>query len=62
MLYWLISYFASIGEITSGANSEAEKAGAAIGATIGTGMLVAFWGFGDVILGILVLLTRPKSS
>lgn len=33
---------------------------AAIGGTIGTGVLISFWGFGDLILGLLVLFTRPK--
>jgi len=60
MLIWLFSYFSSVGEITSGATSEAGQAGAAIGATIGTSMILGFWVFGDIILGLLVLFTRPK--
>lgn len=61
MVIWLFSYWGSVGEIANTAGSEAEKAGAAIGGTIGTGMLFGVWVFGDIILGLFVLLTRPKS-
>lgn len=61
MLISMFQYFASIGELTNAADSEAARTGTAIGATIGIGMLISVWGFGDIILGILVLLTRPKS-
>jgi len=60
MLVWLFSYMGSIGEITNATSSNAEKTGAAIGGAIGTGMLISVWGFGDIILGLFVLLTRPK--
>lgn len=60
MTFWLISYWGTIGDMTSGA-SGAEKAGAAIGGTIGTGMLFGLWVFGDIVLGLFVLFTRPKS-
>ena len=36
--------------------------GAAIGGTIGTGMLMGVWIFGDIILGMFVLFTRPKEK
>lgn len=61
MVIWLFSYWVSVGEIANTTTSEAEKAGAAIGGTIGTGMLFGFWVCGDIILGLFVLLTRPKS-
>ncbi|MGL5403771.1 MAG: hypothetical protein ACRC9I_08370, partial [Acinetobacter sp.] len=58
---WLFSYFVDVGEVVNKAGSDAEQAGAAIGATVGTSMILGFWVFGDIILGLLVLLTRPKS-
>jgi uncharacterized paraquat-inducible protein A len=61
MAAWMFSYFGAVGDLTSTASSGAEKAGAAVGATLATGMLLAIWGFGDIILGMLVLFTRPKS-
>ncbi len=61
MVIWLFSYWGSVGDIANTAGSEAGKAGAAIGGTIGTGMLLGLWGFGDIILGLFVLFTRPKS-
>lgn len=61
MIAWLVSFFVSAGEVVATSASEAEQAGAALGATLGTGMILFIWGFGDIILGLLVLLTRPKS-
>jgi hypothetical protein len=61
MVIWLFSYWGSVGELANTAGSEAEKAGAAIGGTIGTGMLFGIWVFGDIILGLFVMFTRPKS-
>ena len=61
MVGWLISYFGSIGELANTTGSEAGKAGAAIGGAIGTGMILGIWAVGDVILGALVMFTRPKS-
>lgn len=61
MAIWLFTYWGSIGELVNTADSEAAKTGAAIGGTIGTGMLFGLWAFGDIILGLLVLFTRPKS-
>lgn len=62
MVVWLVSYFMEIGEMTSGPASDAERAGQAIGGTIGTGLLLSLWVMGDIILGFLVLFTRPKSG
>jgi hypothetical protein len=58
MVIWLFSYWGQIGGMMDG--NKYERAGAAIGATIGTGMLVFFWVAGDVILGLFVLLTRGQ--
>ncbi len=35
--------------------------GAIIGASIGFSMLLGIWAMGDIILGLFVLLTRPKA-
>ncbi len=42
--------------------SGAEEAGAVIGTGLGVVMLMAIWVVGDIILGLFVLFTRPKSS
>jgi hypothetical protein len=61
MLAWLISYWAEIGEIGKMAlTSDAARIGAAIGSTIGTGVLFFFWVAGAVILGLLTLFTHGK--
>jgi hypothetical protein len=60
MAYWL---FAGMGAATEGmeAMSEAEKAGTAIGAGLGMTMIFGMWVLGDIVLGLFVLFTRPKS-
>lgn len=60
MLIWLISYFAQLGELSEDLNTDAERAGAAIGGTIGTSMIMTVWVIGDVILGLFTLFTRPS--
>lgn len=59
MAFWLFSYWGSVGGALN-EGSEAARAGAAIGATMGTGMLLVIWALGDIILGSMVLFTRPK--
>ncbi len=61
MAIWLFSYWNDISHMNDGITSDAGKTGAAIGATLGTGVLLSLWFFGDVILGLFVLFTRPKS-
>jgi hypothetical protein len=60
MAVWLFSYWASVGELMNNAGSDAARAGGAIGATLGTGMLLTFWMAGAIILGLLTLFTRGK--
>jgi DNA-directed RNA polymerase subunit RPC12/RpoP len=60
MILWLFSYFKEIGKLTQSQSKEAIT-GTTIGATIGTGLIGTVWFMGDVILGIFVLLTRPKN-
>lgn len=59
MLAWLISYWATIAPMVNQGHSAA-RTGAALGATIGTGFLIALWAAGDIILGLLTLLSRGK--
>lgn len=61
MAFWLFSYWGDISGMINETGSEAGKAGAAISATLGTGMLFMTWALGDIILGALVLLTRPRA-
>lgn len=60
MLIWLVTSCAAVGEISSNATSDAERAGATIGAGLGMTFLLFVWGVGDVILGLFVLFTRRK--
>jgi len=52
MLIWMISGVNG----TSDASSNAEK----IGTGIGVMLLLMIWVFGDIILGLMVLFTKPK--
>jgi len=60
MAIWLVS---GMGSATEGmeAMSGAEQAGTAIGAGIGMFLIFGIWVFGDIVLGLFVLFTRPKS-
>ena len=60
MVVWLVTGMNAASNVVSSAASEAERAGAAIGTGIGVAMLLGVWGIGDVVLGIFVLLTRPR--
>ena len=60
MLIWVISGIGASSEGIESASSEAGEAGAAIGAGIGLAMIITVWAIGDVILGIMTLLSRPK--
>jgi hypothetical protein len=61
MAWWM---FAGIGAASKhvGDGSSAQQAGAAIGTGIAFTMILVIWVFGDVILGLFVLFTRPKLS
>lgn len=60
MVIWLVGYMISIGELLDSTTSDAEQAGAAVGGTLGVGLLVLFWALGSVILGLLTIITRPS--
>ena len=56
MLIWLISGMSAVSQMTP--DSDAARAGHAIGAAIGFSMVLGIWVMGDLILGLFVLLTR----
>ena len=61
MAIWLIGGVGSSAEVINNAASEAERAGAAIGTGLGASIILTLWVIGDIILGLFVLFTRPKS-
>ena len=60
MIIALFRGCAGASEFINNAHSEAERAGASIGTVIGIGMIGVVWVVGDIIIGIVVLLTRRK--
>lgn len=61
MLVWFIGGINSASELARQATSEAERAGASIGTGIGAAFLLFIWAIGDIITGLLALMTRPKA-
>lgn len=61
MIAWLLTYWGAIGGHLSSGN-DAYRTGAAIGATIGTGMIFFFWAAGALITGLFALLTRGRKT
>lgn len=60
MLVWLIGGVNEASEKVD-ALSGAEQAGATIGMGIGVTFIMFLWVLGDIILGLFVLFTKPKS-
>ena len=60
-LVWMLYGFFVTGSVASEATSDAERIGTGIGAMAGLGLVSCVWVIGDIILGLTVLLTRPKS-
>lgn len=60
MALWIYGGTSSAIESSKGLTG-AEQAGAAIGTGIGVAMILTLWVIGGVILGLMALLTRPKS-
>lgn len=59
MLLWLFSYLGEVGgKLSQG--SDAQQAGAALGTTIGVGIIFFIWALGAVITGLLAMMTRGR--
>ena len=61
MAVWLFGAFGTTVEQYQSATTEAARAGTAIGATLGVGMILVIWGLGAIILGMMMLFTRGKT-
>ena len=59
MLVWLVGGMGAVSKIP--VHSDAERVGQAIGAVLGFSALVAIWFWGDLFLGLFVLLTRGNT-
>ena len=60
MIYTLLVGLGGVDEIINNTTSDAEKAGAVIGTGLGLIVIGGLWVIGDIIIGILVFLTKPK--
>lgn len=60
MGWWLVAGMQAASKIVDTTQNAAEHAGAAIGTGLGAAMIIGLWVFGDIILGLFVLFTRPK--
>lgn len=61
MLWWMIGGMSAASKHTTGL-SGAEQTGAAVGMGIGFTFILGIWVVGDIILGMFVLFTRPKTA
>lgn len=61
MALWIFSGINNATESMAGM-SGAEQVGAQIGTGIGVALVLGIWVVGDIILGLLVLFTRPKAD
>ncbi len=60
MVIWVWTGCSHSVESINSATSSAEQAGAAIGSTLGLGVVLVLWVLGDIILGLAALFTKPK--
>lgn len=60
MIYTLLVGLGGADEIINNTTSDAEKAGPVIGTGLGLIAIGGLWVIGDIIIGILVFLTKPK--
>jgi hypothetical protein len=61
MVWWLLDYWGEVaGHLNTG--SSAERTGAALGTTFGTGIILVIWTLGAVITGLLAILTRGQRT
>ena len=59
MAVWIVGGLHSVSKIQT--HSTAEQIGSGIGVTIGVTILLTLWALGDLILGVLVLVTRGNT-
>ncbi len=59
MLFWMIHVMGIVGDMPE-ATSGMVRVGLALGAGAAKVYLLMLWFFGDIILGLFVLFTRPK--
>ncbi|MXF04472.1 zinc ribbon domain-containing protein [Escherichia coli] len=62
MIYSLFAGLGGSGEVINNASSDAERAGATLGAGLGLILIGSLWVIGDIIIGAFVFLTRPKGE
>lgn len=60
MAWWMFEGMSGASDVISTSGNQYEKAGAQIGTAIGFSFILGVWALGDIILGLFVLLTRPK--
>jgi len=60
MVAWISSYGSLVNEAVQVGG--AEGAGAAIGGTLGIGLIIAVWVGGTIVIGLFVLLTRRTKA
>jgi len=58
MLGWIVLYWMTVSDQFAQIDSHAGKVGAQIGTTFASGFIIFVWAAGDVILGLLTLLSR----
>lgn len=60
MIWWILAGLVGVGEVMENASSDVERLGIGLGTGIALNWILNIWFFGDIILGLLVLLTRPS--
>lgn len=60
MAWWMFEGMSSATDVINNSTNSTGKAGAQIGTAIGFSFILGIWTMGDIILGLFVLLTRPK--
>jgi hypothetical protein len=58
MLAWIVLYWTQVSTVFDNIGSGAGRTGAQIGVTFASGFILFVWAAGDVILGLLTLLSR----
>jgi hypothetical protein len=59
MVLWAVSYLSEVGQLYR-TGSDAERAGTAIGGTLGISVILWVWVIGAVILGLMMFFTRGQ--